>query len=464
MLNVIKRFLSSSMQSEEVYDAIVVGGGPAGATCAYKLAAEGHSVLLLEKARFPRFHIGESMVAYLSKLFEMIEFDKKVEQNQFVGKPGVEFFSATTGELRRQNFCNLAEGQNKFSYNLDRPRFDELLLEHAKETGANVLQEADVKNFLFEENRIVGVEYQYQGQRYQAQAQYVVDASGRAGLISKKLNLRKMNSKLENVAVFQHYTDVVKDNNPGVEGDVLFSGHKDGWLWGIPIEDDTISVGAVMPLKQLKQSGPEEIFKLHLDRAPRIKQAIKDAKQVFDKPKVELDFCYYTEKFAGPGYFLAGDAACFVDPLFSGGLYISMVGGMKAAEAINDIFEGKDEKEVANYFENFCKTGYDSYFRVAYSFYYEYGKDMNRMVLELPGGFHFVLQVFAGDFWADEDHPVMQYLRSKKEYDTFELPFDPIYECPIYPDTHYKAADIPYLTLPDDFQPTSATEKTVAAE
>ena len=437
------------------FDAIVIGGGPAGSTCAYKLAAEGHSVLLLEKAKFPRFHIGESMVPYLTKLLEMMGVLDKVKEGAFVKKEGVEFLTGTTGDLRRQSFINLEKGQKPFSYNFNRARFDNILLEHAEDTGVQVIQEADVKKLIFDGEKLDGVKYQHQGQTYEARARYVVDASGRAGLVSKHFNLRKMNHKLENVAVFQHYKGVVKENNPGVEGDVLFSSHEDGWLWGIPIESDAMSVGAVMPLSLLKQSSPAKIFQEHCDRSPRVKSAIKDATPIFDKPRVELDFCYYSEKLAGPGYFIAGDAGCFVDPVFSGGVFLSMICGLKAAEAINEIFQGKNENDARNYFENFCKTGYDSYFRVVFSYYYEFNRDMNSMGLNLPGGFRFVLQTFAGDFWADPDQPVMSYLRSKKEWDTFEQSFEPIYQCPIYSDTHYRAADLANLAPPEGFDSVS---------
>lgn len=441
----------NSLDKERYFDAIVIGGGPAGSTCAYKLAAEGHSVFLLEKSKFPRFHIGESMVPYLSKLLEMMNVYDKVKESAFVKKTGVEFLTGSTGELQRQSFSYLADGQYKYTNNLNRARFDKILLEHCEDTGAEVLQGADVKKLLLNGEKVTGVEYQYQGQKYIAKAPYVVDASGRAGLVSNHFKLRKMNSRLENVAVFQHYKDVIQENNPGVEGDVLFSSHKDGWLWGIPIESDMISVGAVMPLSILKQSNPEKIFKEHCDRSPRIKSAIKDATAVFDKPKVELDFCYYSEQFSGPGYFIAGDAACFVDPVFSGGVFLSMVCGLKAAEAIHDIYQGRDEQLVRTNFENLCKTGYDSYFRIAYAYYYEFGRDMNRMGVDLPGGARFVLQAFAGDFWADEDQPVMSYLRSKEEWSTFKQPFDIVYECPVYPDSHYKASDLLNLASPEGF-------------
>lgn len=443
----------NSSATNGVFDAIVIGGGPAGSTCAYKMAIEGHSVLLLEKAQFPRFHIGESMVAYLTKLLEVIGILDKVKAAQFVKKPGVEFFTGKTGDLRRQNVNNLAPGQIPLAFHFHRARFDNLLLEHAKDTGAQVLQEAEVKKLIFDRERLTGVEYEYQGQRHEARASYVVDASGRAGLIAKHFNLRKMNDKLRNVAVFQHYKDVVKENNPTLcEGDFLLSSHDEGWLWGIPIETDMLSVGAVMPLSLLKESNPQEIFDAHCARAPRIKKAIEGATPVYEKPKIELDYCYHSEQLTGSGYFIVGDAGCFVDPLFSGGVYISMMCGLKAAEMMHDIFEGRDEKQACTYFENFCKTGYDSYFRLVYSYYQDFERDMNRMGLELPGGFRFALQTFAGDFWGEPDQPVLSYLRSQKRWDTFEQPFEPIYDCPLYPNAHYRAADLPYLSNPEDFQ------------
>ncbi|NES44286.1 FAD-dependent oxidoreductase, partial [Moorena sp. SIO2C4] len=158
----------NNSDSFKMFDAIVIGGGPAGATCAYKIAANGHSVLLLEKGKFPRFHIGESMVPYLYKLFEMIDISDKIKEGGFVQKNGVEFLTGTTGDLRRQNFGNVAKGQTPFSYNLNRARFDKILLDHAKDTGAQVLEEADVKKLIFDGERLAGVQYQYAKSRPRA--------------------------------------------------------------------------------------------------------------------------------------------------------------------------------------------------------------------------------------------------------------------------------------------------------
>lgn len=451
------------MTDNQVFDAIVIGGGPAGSTCAYKMAVEGHSVLLLEKAKFPRFHIGESMVPYQTKLLEAMGVLEKVKADQFVKKCGVEFLTEQTNNLRRYDFGNMAPGQLPFAYHFHRARFDKLLLEHAQDTGAQVLQEAEVKKLIFDGERLAGVEYEYQGQRHEAKASYVVDASGRAGLIAKHFHLRKMNDKLRNVAVFHHYKDLVKENNPGlVEGDFLLSSHSDGWVWGIPIEKDMFSVGTVMPLSLLKENEPQEIFDTHCARSPRIQKTIEGAIPVYEKPKIELDYCYHSEQLAGLGYFIVGDAGCFVDPLFSGGVYISMICGLKAAETMHSILEGRDEKEAHTYFENFCKTGYDSYFRMVYSFYIDFERDMNRMALELPGGVQFAVQTFAGDFWGAPDQPVLSYLRSQRRWDTFEQPFERIYECPVYLDTHYKTADVPNLRTPENFQPFSVDTQKAA--
>jgi FADH2-dependent halogenase/halogenation protein CepH len=453
----------NSPVTNQVFDAIVIGGGPAGSTCAYKIALEGHSVLLLEKAKFPRFHIGESMVPYQTKLLEVIGVLDKVKAAQFVEKWGVEFFTGQTNDLRRQDFNNIAPGQIQFAYHFHRARFDNLLLEHAQDTGAQVLQEAEVKKLIFDGERLAGVEYEYQGHRHEAKASYVVDASGRAGLIAKHFHLRKMNDKLRNVAVFQHYKDVVKENNPGlVEGDFLLSSHEDGWLWGIPIETGMFSVGSVMPLSLLKENDPKEILDTHCSRSPRIKKTIEGATPVYEKPKIELDYCYHCEQLTGLGYFIVGDAGCFVDPIFSGGVYISMMCGLKAAETIHNILEGSDEKAARTYFENFCKTGYDSYFRLVYTYYLDFKRDVNRMVLALPGGFHFAIQTFAGDFWGEPDQPVLSYLRSQRKWDTFEQPFERIYECPLYPDTHYKATNVPNLRTPENFQPYSVETRGAA--
>jgi FADH2-dependent halogenase len=431
-------------------DVIVIGGGPAGSSAACVMAAKGYSVLILEKAQFPRFHIGESMVPYVLKLLEKIGVYEEVAEFA-VHKYGVEM-GVPNGNYKRAEFQFLAKGQMPLAFNLDRAKFDSTLLEHAQKNGARVLFGAHVKEFIFDDDRIVGVKYDLGGEKHELKARFVVDASGRAGLIARHFKLRKMNERLENVALFQQYTNLVKENNPSDPGDLILSAHEDGWLWGIPIGPDTFSVGAVMSVKTYKEKGkddPQSLYELHVSRAPRIANRVKGATAVFDPVKLESDFCYHSERLAGPGFFIVGDAGCFVDPLFSAGVYLGMASGIKAGEMINEIIAGRDEQEARTYYENVCKTGYDSYFRLLYSFYNGFSGDIADVFVALPGGFRvpfpFGLQTLSGDFWGEQNQPILEYLRNRPDLVTFTEPFDIVYGCPVYGEVGYKL-DEPYIS------------------
>jgi FADH2-dependent halogenase len=431
---------------QQHFDVIVIGGGPAGAVCAYRLADRGYAVLLLEKAEFPRFHIGESPVPYMSGLFNKLGLFPVIEQAGMVCKRGVEVSDSRTDFVGRVSYDMAAPGQIPYAYNLDRARFDQLLLAQAAARGTVVLQDAEVKQFLFAGERLSGVVYQRSGQMAEARARFVVDASGRAGLIARQFRLRKMNPRLRNIAVFQQYQNLNPEHNPSVEGDLVATTHEDGWLWAIPIQQDLLSVGAVMPAAVLKGRNPQEVFAEHLRRSQRIFPRVRAATPVFEQLKVESDFCYHSERFAGPGFFLTGDAACFVDPMYSGGLYFAMMTGLQAAEVIVEIAHGRGEQEAQSWYENFCKTGYDVYFRLVYDVYLTLGGYLPRVFEFYPVEFKYVMQTLIGDFWGRPEQPLLQHLRAQPNLATFEEPFEVIHGCPIYPDACYKVED-DYLAL-----------------
>ncbi len=426
----------------DVFDVIVVGGGPAGTTCAYGLASRGYSVLVLEKERHPRFHVGESLVPYASGLFEKMGILEQIENGPFVRKCSVQTWDPRTGYFRTY-FSSLADGQKKFGFNVERASFDALLSEHARQAGAQVLEEAPVNDILTADGRVTGVGYEHDGRRREARARFVVGAAGRAGALSHQFKLRVMNRKLRNVAFYQYYDHVAKGVNSSDEGDLVVATNEDAWIWCIPVGSDTLSVGAVVAAEAVKESSPQELFDLHLRRAPIISDSLWGATPRFEDLKVESDFCYHGERLSGPGFFIAGDAACFVDPVFSGGVFLAMVAGMKAAEAIDDIHQGRPEPAARRHFDNFCKTGYDHYFRLVYDFYYRCHGNIARLFHRFPGQFKLVLQVLAGDFWGDEDNPVLGYLRAQPGWNPFQRPFPRVYGCPIYPDAHHRAKDFP---------------------
>ena len=424
---------STAATATETFDVIVIGGGPAGASSAYTLAGQGHSVLLLEKAQPPRFHIGESLLPYGTAVFEQMGILEDIENGPFVLKPGAEVAEAD-GDSFRARFSGLPDWQKNYAFQVERARFDDVLLHLAERSGVRLLQRAEVKRVVFEGERAVGVVYRHHRRSFEARASFVVDASGRAGVIARHFKLRKMNRRLNNVAVFQHFKDVKKGVNCSDDGFILVTSHDDGWVWCIPIGPDTLSVGAVMPAKLLKGGDREELFEQHLGRAANIAAAVEGATPLFDVLKVESDFCYHSERLSGPGFFVVGDAGCFVDPLFSGGVLLGMVSGRKAAEAIDSIFEGADEEMARSSYENLCKTGYDAYFRLCYFFYQNCEGKILKLFNSMPGGFKPVVRFVAGDFWGPEDNPVLHYLRSQPNLDTFQEPFDLVYDCPVYGD------------------------------
>jgi len=434
---------TSGAGSSDGYDAIVIGSGPAGATAAYFLANYGHSVLLLEKAAYPRFHIGESLVPYSMPVFEkmgIVDFMEK-HGGPYIIKPGVEVSEAGNPTVRRAPFLLMAEGQKKYAFNLERAVFDNLLLETATKAGAQTLQEAEVTSFIFDGERIAGVNYTHGGQSHAARAPYVVDASGRAGLISRQFNLRHMNPRLRNVAVFQHFEGCDKSPNSTAEGFQVLTSHDEGWIWDIPMGPTTLSIGAVMAGETLRGKDLQTIFDDHVSRSPRISASLKDARPLFSELKTESDFCYHSNKLAGPGWFMVGDAGCFVDPLFSGGVFMATMGGMRVADRIHEILGGEDEARVQQAFQDFAKTGYDSYFRLVYTFYGQCRMHILELFDALTDEFPLFIQFISGDFWGPEENPILRSLRARRDLDTFEEPFELQYERPVYPNSYWKSGD-----------------------
>jgi hypothetical protein len=242
-----------------------------------------------------------------------------------------------------------------------------------------------------------------------------------------------MNACLRGVSIDQFFEHLTPENNPSDPYDAVFSTQTDGWVWCFPVNPDRLSVGAVVPGELVKGQAPQAVFTDCLARAPRVNARIHGSDPVFAEFKVKSDFCYHAEVLSGPDFFLVGDAACSVDPMLSGGVYLAVVTGLQAADSANAILSGQDETAVRTAFDNFCKTGFDSYFRLVYAFYEECRGDLVCLLGSLAGGLPFSLQTAVGDYWGRADQPYLAYLRSRPEWRTFEQPFDFVYDCPMYP-------------------------------
>lgn len=431
-------------------DVVVIGGGPGGAAVAARAAQEGLSTVVVERRVFPRFHIGESMLTYTAKVIEKLGFAKCVEEGGFTTKTGAEF-TRDDGSFTRVDFTAQGGGRRETTYQVERADFDKMFLDHARECGAKVLEDTRVRSILAHGGTPSGITMTTpDGRHHTVHARYVVDASGRAGVLAHQhLGSRIPNPRLEKVAAFRHYDGVTEDTNPGAPGDIVIGTHADGWVWSIPIRPGMLSVGVVTDADNLKGVAVESLFDDHVGRIPRIAARTGDASPS-GRLRTESGFSYWNEQVAGPGYFVIGDAGCFVDPVFSAGVYLATITGIRAAESIARILNGLEREDtVQREYTRFYKTGYDTYFRLIYGFY-AFDFSLGRL-LKSTGTWvseEALTRLLGGDFWT-ADNALAASLRQRPEYDTFAS-FEPLFGCPVY--------------SPDDLDNTAGTGKRYIAE
>ncbi|MEH1127388.1 NAD(P)/FAD-dependent oxidoreductase [Micromonospora sp. CPCC 206061] len=416
------------------YDAIVIGGGPSGSSYTITLTKAGYTVLLLERDKFPRFHIGESLLPYTADVLEQLGVLHKLGEEGFPIKLGLEL-SGSDGFLRRAALGDIGDGYRKWTYQVERADFDKLLLDSAAEQpGATVLEEAKVGRLIQEDGRVTGVEYTYQGETRGASARYVIDASGRAGVLARGLGLRTSDANLKMAAVYKHFGNLDESRNPGYEGDTQIGVHENGWLWAIPIRKDVISVGAMMPASLLREFRPEDLYAQHLKRLPRIEERIEGT-NVYRELSGEQNFEYHANTLAGPGFFIIGDAGCFSDPVFSAGVYLALVTGRRAAEETIKCLTGEErEADVAERYGAFFKTGYETYYRLIRAVYDNRAPVMGRFIQQMfrESGIHekWRVRTLNGDFWTDTN-PFVNRLRAEPGWDLFGK-YDRLYGCPVH--------------------------------
>jgi geranylgeranyl reductase family protein len=317
------------------YDVIVVGGGPSGSAVATRLAQRGHRVLLLEKERFPRFHIGESMLPCSMPLIEQLGAMPRLEAAQFLPKYAAEFVTADGSLRRRYAFADgLVKGPGS-AFEVDRSEFDKLLLDNAAEHGVTVREGEQVASFELDRARGVDVTARAEdGSETTIHAEMLIDATGQSSLLAGRLGLREMDRELKNFAVFSHYEGATRYTGDE-EGDISVVLVPEGWWWVIPLKNDRTSVGLVLPSRTLHGQKPDEAyFDRQIEQTPFLRQRLASAKRVAPVRSVS-DYSYVSRKVRGDRFVLVGDAAAFIDPVFSTGVYLGLVGAFRAAEAVD---------------------------------------------------------------------------------------------------------------------------------
>ncbi|MGD9896148.1 MAG: NAD(P)/FAD-dependent oxidoreductase [Candidatus Methylacidiphilaceae bacterium] len=313
---------------------IIVGGGPAGSAAASMLARSGKRVLLLEKEVFPRFHIGESLLPFSHRVLARIGAWEKVKNAGFMIKPGAEFVLSNGRPLRRFWFADsLAEPYDK-TFQVERSKFDALLLEHARECGASVLPGAAARGFRDGPDG-VEVEYELAGSTERVSGRWLIDATGREPFVGKLLNLPKTDLGIpKKMAVYAHFRKVRR--SPGrAAGNITVVRLANGWFWLIPLDHEKTSVGMVRPISAFQngRGSPRELFEETVRESRELRSRLGEAEPM-SPFRTTADYTYRLERLAGSRWLAAGDAAGFLDPVFSSGVTVALEGGAVAAETI----------------------------------------------------------------------------------------------------------------------------------
>ena len=367
------------MQSETFHqtDALVIGGGPAGSTVASILASAGHDVTVLEREHFPRFHIGESLLPYNVPLFKRLGVWDRLLDHGFQRKFGGQFVFEPGGERLRLDFQNSLDKDLPMSLQVRRAELDQILLDESRNKGAMVYEGAKVEKVLFEGSQAVGARYSVDdGPTREARARVVVDATGRDTLIGRQLGLKQKDEVLRQAALFCHYEHAEMGLGPE-GGDIFVVGGEYGWFWMIPLDRQTTSVGVVFPSSILSEAradggrrSPDEVLDYLISRSPEVSRRLRHGKRV-RKVEAAADFSYRCERFVGDGWLLVGDAAGFLDPVFSSGVLLAMRTAEHAADLLASRLKkgGTPSASSLRSYQRFATRGLDRFRRYILAYY-----------------------------------------------------------------------------------------------
>src|SRR5829696_8423950 len=328
------------------YDVVVIGGGPAGSTVSTLIADRGFSVGLFERERFPRFHIGESLVPDTYWVLKRLNMLEKMQRSHFVKKYSVQFINANGKLSAPFYFWDNKPHECSQTWQVVRSEFDHMMLDNAREHGVDAHDGVHVVEVLFDgeagqgnSDRAIGVAIKHDGQRKEIKAKVVVDASGQAALLMNRMKLRLWDPVLNKGAIWTYWEGAYRDTGRD-EGAtmVIQTPGKDGWFWNIPLHNNIVSMGVVAPFDYLfkdRKGNHEQTYQEEVENTPAIKDRIKDAKRVTGYFATR-DYSYRSTQCAGDGWVLVGDAFGFLDPLYSSGVLLALKSGELAADAIID--------------------------------------------------------------------------------------------------------------------------------
>lgn len=355
---------------EGTYDVAIIGGGPAGSTAATLLARAGRRVVVFEREKFPRFHIGESLLPFSMQAFTRLGLHEKFQRAGFMEKFGGDMCSACSPEGVKFYFEDGFRAQTDHSYQVTRAEFDKILLDHARENGGEVHEETTVERIEFDDGGVTLSVRATDSAPRDVRAKFLIDASGRNSLVGNLFKLKKNYANLQKLSVFAHYDPV--DRPAGRDGTLTrMVRATDRWFWMIPLSETRMSIGVVTDASVYRASRkkPEDFLADAIAEQPLLVERMNAAERV-SPVQVAADFSYRNSQLVGDRWMLAGDAAGFIDPVFSSGVFLAIVSGEAAADALNVVLDQpRKRRRLFRRYARMLNRAMDVYLRFVQAWY-----------------------------------------------------------------------------------------------
>ncbi len=323
----------------ETYDIAVIGGGPSGAALATFVRQHGHTCIVLEKAEFPRYHIGESLIPHAYGMLDRLGLLPALKASSFPKKYSVRFIPETGGPAEAFYFSETIKGEGAQTWQVERSQFDRMCLDNARASGVVVTVGSRVQSVLFDRDRAVGVRVETAGGRERTiLASVVVDASGRATILGRQLGLRQAIPELKKASIWTYFRGGTRLEGIDAGETAVYMLPQRGWFWYIPLPDDIVSVGIVADPAYLNRSGQSRDYTTILREEIRdcavLADRLRDAERI--EPVRGLpELAYRNRQVAGDGWVMVGDAVAFLDPIYSSGLFLALASAEMAAESVH---------------------------------------------------------------------------------------------------------------------------------
>ena len=341
------------MENDGIYDVAIIGGGPAGSTAATLLAKAGRRVIVCEREKFPRFHIGESLLPFSMNAFDRLGVREKLDAS-FLPKYGGEIMSACGTKGVKFYFKDGFRSKRDRSYQVTRSEFDKVLLDHSRENGAEVREETEVTEINFQDDRVRMQIRNATGTRSTIDSRYLLDCSGRQTMLGGMLKVKETYDNLHKFSIFAHYENV--DRLPGKDATLIRMVRSlDRWFWLIPLTETRTSVGVVMDTEAFRKEklSPEVALGKYIAEQPLMRERMQNAVRV--SPVYSAgDYSYRNRQLTGDRWLMVGDAAGFIDPVFSSGVFLAIMSAETAADALDKVLN--NESKRAREFKRYAKT------------------------------------------------------------------------------------------------------------